>query len=136
MRCPEDLLALSAAGLLEAGEERQVREHVRECASCAARLEGFAELSMALGRMAAPVPPAYLAAKVAREIAEYADRRQGAWMASGVAVAGWVTGLAGWYVVGQVSSTAAAVWLVWSIGSGTIAVPVIAGVLRRRRGTA
>ena len=31
------LLALSAAGLLDSGEERLVREHARQCARCAAQ---------------------------------------------------------------------------------------------------
>ena len=34
-----DLLALSAAGLLDASEARRVAEHVRECGACAADLE-------------------------------------------------------------------------------------------------
>jgi hypothetical protein len=133
MRCPEDLLALSAAGLLEAAEERQVREHARECAACATSLESFGDLAMGLRQLPAPAPPAFLAARVAQQMAEYADRRQGALMAGGVAILAWVAGVAGWYAAGRFSSTAAMVWLVWSVGSAMTAVPVMAGALRRGR---
>ena len=54
MKCPDDLLALSAAGLLEAAEERQVREHARECTACAASLESFGDLAMGLRQLPAP----------------------------------------------------------------------------------
>ncbi len=46
------LLALSAAGLLDPAEERQVREHARQCAACAASLDEFAALSAALSALA------------------------------------------------------------------------------------
>lgn len=43
-----DLMALSAAGLLDAAGERRVLEHARECPECAARLEEIGALARGL----------------------------------------------------------------------------------------
>ena len=51
------LLALSAAGLLDAGEERLVREHASQCARCAAKLDAYATLSAGLSALPMPQPP-------------------------------------------------------------------------------
>ena len=58
-----ELLALSAAGLLDPGEERLVREHVRQCAACAAELDDYAALSAGLSALPAPQPPADLVSR-------------------------------------------------------------------------
>ena len=71
------LLALSAAGLLDAGEERLVREHARQCAACAAELEEFAALSAGLSALPVPQPPADLVRRTAALLAAEADRRAG-----------------------------------------------------------
>ena len=55
-----ELLALSAAGLLDAGEERLVRDHARQCAACAAELDDYATLSAGLSALPSPQPPADL----------------------------------------------------------------------------
>ena len=76
------LLALSAAGLLDAADDRRVRQHVQECAECAAALDDLAALSADLCRLPAPMaPPDLLArteARVAAELAAQAGLRHGA----------------------------------------------------------
>src|ERR1051326_2653017 len=90
----QELLTLSAAGLLEPGEERQVREHIQECPECAARLDSMAELAVELRALPAPPVPVHVVARVNAEMAAYADRRESAWLVAGSAVMGWLTGLA------------------------------------------
>ena len=70
------MLALSAAGLLEADDERRVREHARACAACAAELESFGELAAALTVLPAPPPPRDLLARTQARIAADRDRRE------------------------------------------------------------
>lgn len=135
MMCQDavDLLALSAAGLLEAQEERLVREHVRECAACAMQLEELAGLSTGLRSLPAPSPPAYLAARVARDLAEYNDRREGLRLAALAAVLGWVMVLATWYGYRLLTGGSGMVWLVWSVASASVTAPVMAGLFREER---
>jgi predicted anti-sigma-YlaC factor YlaD len=76
------LLALSAAGLLDAGEERLVREHAHECAACAAELDEFTALSAGLRALPMPQPPAYLLARTSALVAAERDRHQGAVLAA------------------------------------------------------
>jgi predicted anti-sigma-YlaC factor YlaD len=128
------LLALGAAGLLDAGEERLLREHTRECAACAAELGEFAALSAGLRALPAPEPPADLVARTAVLVAAEADRRQGAILAGGAAI----FALAFVLLMGQTlrivaGDTTALVWLVWaSISSVLGAVSALVLAPRRR----
>jgi anti-sigma factor RsiW len=70
------MLALSAAGLLEPSEERLVREHVHECAACAAELESLIRLAAGLGTLPAPQPPSDLMARTRARVAAERDRRE------------------------------------------------------------
>lgn len=133
MKCPEELLALSAAGLLDACEERIVRQHARECPACAARLAEFADLAAGLRQLPMPVAPPHLMAQVPRRMAEYADARQAAWIAASVSVLAWTTAVAGWYFLRQVSDQAAWIWIVWSAASAITALPVTVGLLHKQR---
>ena len=138
MNCEDvcDLLALSAAGLLEAGEERQVREHIRECAECAARLDSLAEVAAELRSLPAPPVPAHVTARVSAEMAAYADRRQGAMLAAGSAVLAWLLALATLYLyrmlMGDAVGWRLTGWLVWSTVPAGMAASAAAGLLRRR----
>jgi predicted anti-sigma-YlaC factor YlaD len=71
-----ELLALSAAGLLDAAEERQVREHARECSECAAELEALGDLAAALAVLPAPAPPSDLLPRTQARVAADRDRRE------------------------------------------------------------
>ena len=105
----QEMLALSAAGLLEPAEERQVREHIRECRECAQRLDEFADLSAALRGLPVPSAPPDLAVRTQALLAESADRRQAALFAAGSAVLAWSLSLGIAYVYRR--SPEAAFWV-------------------------
>ena len=109
------LLALSAAGLLDAADERRVREHVRECEECATALDELAAVSAGLCRLPAPMaPPDLLArteARVAAEMAAQAGLRHGAILAVGAGLFAWMAALATWGLYGLVTGSAG--WLAW-----------------------
>jgi Putative zinc-finger len=111
------LLALSAAGLLDATDERRVREHVRECAGCAAALDELAALSADLSRLPAPMaPPDLLArteARVAAELAAQAGLRHGALLAVGAGLFAWMAALATWGLFRLLTGSAG--WLAWLV---------------------
>jgi predicted anti-sigma-YlaC factor YlaD len=131
------LLALSAAGLLDAGEERRVREHARLCAACAAELDEFAALSAGLSALPMPQPPAYLLACTSALVAAEADRRQGAVLAGATAAFACVFVL----LIGQTlrilaGDSAALVWLLWALVPsvlGAASAIVLAGRRRLER---
>lgn len=131
-----ELLALSAAGLLEAAEERSVREHLRDCPECAAHAEELAILSAGLSALPAPVVPAGLAARtearLVAEIAAEADRRQGAYLAAAAGLLAWVMTVATWYCYRKLGGGVVG-WLAWATVSAWVAAPVVAGLLRSRR---
>jgi anti-sigma factor RsiW len=109
------LLALSAAGLLDAADERRVREHVRECEECATALDELAAVSAGLCRLPAPMAPADLLARtearVAAEMAAQAGLRHGAILAVGAGLFAWMAALATWGLYGLVTGSAG--WLAW-----------------------
>lgn len=109
------LLALSAAGLLEIGEERVVREHAHQCVACAAELDEFAALAAGLCALPAPQPPAYLLGRTSALLAAEADRRQGAVLAGSAAIFAFALTL----LIAQTlrilaGDSAALVWLGWA----------------------
>lgn len=88
------LLALAAAGELEAEEQRRVNEHVRECAACAQEMASLREL--AAGLRILPAPPVSLGlaartrARVAAEFAARQERRRHHLLLSLLIIFGWV----------------------------------------------
>jgi len=52
-----DLLTLAAAGALDAAEQRQVEEHLRQCPGCRAELESWQRLTGALEALPTPQAP-------------------------------------------------------------------------------
>jgi hypothetical protein len=134
-----ELLALSAAGLLDPGEERLVREHARQCAVCAAELGDYATLSDSLSALPSPHPPADLVRRTSVLMAAEADRRQGAFLAAGAAIFAFVFVL----LIGQTlrileGDSAAIVWLAWAFVSsilGTAAALVLTARRRLERST-
>src|SRR5712671_4813477 len=105
-----DLLALSAAGLLEASEARRVAEHVRDCVACGAELESLGDVAGALGSLSAPHPPVGLVYQTQLAVAVEADRRQGARMAVASGGLAWVMALATWEV-GSMFAAGGAIWI-------------------------
>jgi anti-sigma factor RsiW len=126
------LLALSAAGLLDAADERRVREHVHECAECATALEDLSAVSADLCRLPAPMAPADLMARtearVAAELAAQAGLRHGAILAVGAGLFTWMAALATWGLYRFLAGSAG--WLAWLMlttvpaymAAGTVAV--------------
>lgn len=58
-----ELLALAAAGALDADEESRLAAHLRSCAACAAELNSFQEMGAVLRRLPTPQAPATLVAR-------------------------------------------------------------------------
>ena len=129
----QEMLALSAARLLEPSEERQVRDHIRECPDCAARLSEFADLSAVLRSLPAPPPPPDLAMRTQARLAESADRRQATLFAAGSAVLAWTLALGTAYVYRVLTGGSLLAWVLWSTVPALMAIPVTAGLVRDRR---
>jgi predicted anti-sigma-YlaC factor YlaD len=132
----QELLALSAAGLLDPAEEHRVRQHLRGCPECAACADQFAALSAGLSSLPVPPPPPDLAtrteARLVAELAAEADRRQGALLAAAAVLLAWVMTLATWYCYRTLAGGGVLGWLAWSTLSAWVAAPAVAGLLRRR----
>jgi anti-sigma factor RsiW len=139
MNCDLEMMALlagSAAGTLEAEEERRVREHVQGCAACAAHLGELAELAASFAALPFPAPPPDLAERtrwlLEAEQARRADRRQAAVLAALAGVSGWVLTLSGLYLWRLFSSGVEWVWLAWYALPPMVAVPAAAAIRRSR----
>lgn len=110
------LLALGAAGLLDAEGERRLREHTVVCAECRAELEAFAEIAGALGGLPAAAPPPDLLWRTQVMMAAEADRREGARMAAAAAaVAGALLLAVAAALHSTLGDTAMLAWLAWSL---------------------
>ena len=111
------LLALSAAGLLDAADDRRVREHVHECAECSTALDELAAVSADLCRLPAPMAPADLLARtearVVEELAAQAGSRHGAILAVGAGLFTWMAALATWGLYRYLTGNAG--WLAWLV---------------------
>jgi len=129
------LLALSAAGLLDPEQDRQVRAHVAECPECAATLDDLARLASALAALPSPVPPRRLMAatraQVAAELARRHDRKSGAILALAGCASGWILSIAAWNVWDAIGGNPAI--LIWLEFSAVLAGLATAAVVRRRR---
>ncbi|HTP36492.1 MAG TPA: hypothetical protein VMJ75_30160 [Candidatus Acidoferrales bacterium] len=141
------LLALSAAGLLDADEERAVRGHIRECGQCAARLAELATCARTLSSLPAPSPSADLVARtqalMATEAAAIAERRRGAVIAVGAGIFAWVANLMTWAVYQLITGGISAVvrpelsgliaWLALSTLTACLVAPAAAALASRHR---
>jgi len=126
-------LALSAAGMLECGEERRVRDHAAQCVACRAELDEYADLSAGLRTLPAPQPPSHLVAQTAALVALEADRRQGSYFAAGSAILVFILIVAGGETLRMLMGDAAALaWLLWATLS-SLCGAAAALVLRGRR---
>ena len=129
-----ELLALSAAGLLDPGEERLVRDHARQCAACAAELDDYATLRRPLR---APVSPAaadlvrrtsvLLAARVGPAARALSSRRRcRRFLPVFVLLIGQTC--AYWK-----ADSAAMVWLAWAFVSSILGTAAALALASRRR---
>lgn len=96
-------LPLAAAGALEAEEQRQLDEHLRGCAACAAEAERWTELAGALRRLPTPQPsPAVVERARARAQAELAVQAEERWdyqVLVFLVLFSWTLVLASWPIV-------------------------------------
>ena len=141
------LLALSAAGVLEPDEERQVRQHVRECPECAATLTELSELGGAIAALPVPQPAEVLVARtqarVAAEAASQIEQRRNVLLAAGLGLFAWATTLIAWAVwrlltggtvaVLRIDETGIVAWLVWNALTLSMALPAAAMLAAARR---
>ena len=132
------LLALSAAGLLDAPDERRVCQHVAVCAECAAALDELAAVTADLSRLPAPTaPPDLLArteARVAAELAAQAGLRHGALLAVSAGLFAWMAALAAWGLYRFLAGSAGwLAWLVLTTGPAYMAAGAVAVMFASRR---
>ena len=134
----QDLLVLSAAGMLDAEGERAIREHARECPECAAQMESLSALSAALSSRPAPEMPDALMGRtqfvIAAELASIAERQRSVWIAAGAAAFAWIVNLATWAFIHWQWPELPGLWawLVLSTLTACIAAPAAAALARRR----
>lgn len=99
----DGLLALAAAGALEAEEAARVEEHLRECPACAAEAAEWRRLAGGLGRLPSPRPSPALVARTVEAVEErLAERSEHAWnrAALGFAVAfAWTMAVVSWLLL-------------------------------------
>lgn len=142
------MLALAAAGALDAQEQRRLQEHARECAACRREMEIWSGYSQGLRQLPQPPIPAQLMertrARLVEEHAAAADRRWDELMLGALALFAWTVGLTFWLVArivtgGQLIFMGANLvrFGTWSAGSTvlvwlTAAVAAIALGKRRR----
>ena len=110
------LLALSAAGLLDADGERRLREHAAGCEACRAELEDFAQLAAGLRVMPSAAPSPNLLASTLARVAMEADRREGARLAAGAAALAGILLLSIAVVLhGLLGDPGVLAWFAWSL---------------------
>jgi hypothetical protein len=116
----QELLPLAVAGVLEAGEERRVRQHARECPGCAAELEELRMVAETLGQLPCEGPSPELLVRTQAlamaELSRSSDRRWGDVLMGASAILGWAATLVVWSIWrvaggGESNWTNAAVWL-------------------------
>lgn len=128
------LLAVDAAGLLDAGESRRVAEHVRECAACSAELEGLGALTGALSRQPAPQPPDDLVYRTRLRMAAEADRHQGARLALVSGGLAWLIALATWQIGSLLGGgNGIWIWIWWSTVAASLGSAAVAALVVRHR---
>jgi len=102
-----ELLALAAAGVLTAAEEKQVAEHVRSCVSCSNELDAWRPIATELRRLPTPQPSSWLLqATLARAEAKLADEAEHVWNRHVIIFAvtlAWLLTIASWPVFDFVS---------------------------------
>ena len=105
-----ELLALSAADALDSAEERELAEHLKSCAECAAEMEQWRELSASLYRLPTPQAPAQLVERVRHQMVASGfaemERRQTQHAVAWLALFAWTIVLGSWPVLRLLSNEA------------------------------
>ena len=138
-----DRLTLAAAGALDAAEQRQVEEHLRQCAGCRAEFQAWGQLGGALEALPTPQAPPGLLERTRRQLEAratvLAERRHSRALLVWLTALGWVATLLTWPlfqwlggVVDWPSHSVTAVWIGYMVVSWMMSV-VAAGLLAQRR---
>jgi anti-sigma factor RsiW len=142
-----DLLTLAAAGALDAAEQRQVEEHLRQCAGCRAELESWQRLTGALEALPTPQAPMGLVERTLRQMertaAARAEHRRARTLWVWLTAFGWVATLLSWplfhwggNLAGMLDISVSdagitRVWIGYMVVTWTVAA-VVAGLLGER----
>lgn len=98
-----DLLALAAAGALDANEQRRVQEHLRDCADCRTEFDAWCQITGALRELPTPTAPAGLVERTRRLLANQSaartERRWNKLMMACLIMFGWALTLLSWPVL-------------------------------------
>ena len=122
------LVALAAAGVLEAEDQRRVDAHLRDCEKCRRELDTWRSYTQAFRSLRAPVLPDRLVERTrARILAEHAaatGRRSEGLLLAVLAAFAWIVGITIWFLARLFTGGAVAVMetsvsqlLIWSAGS-------------------
>lgn len=99
----DDLLSLEAAGALDAGEAGRLAVHLRGCATCAARAEGWRDLAAGLRSLPQTRPSPTLLERTRRYVEwQIVERTERAWQQTvvGLLIAfGWMLAGLAWVVL-------------------------------------
>ena len=132
------MLALAAAGVLEADEQSRMDDHLRDCESCRRELDRWACYAQALRYLRPPTPPERLVertrARILAERSAAAERRSEGLLLGALAAFAWIVGVTVWFLVRLFTGGATAALeisltqlLTWGAGS-TILVWLTAAV--------
>jgi len=98
-----ELLALVAAGALDAAEQERLERHLAECVECAQELEGWNALAGGLRRLPMPRPPTGLVERtrtlLGKQLAAEAERRWDMGVLVFLVVFAWTLVLVSWPIV-------------------------------------
>ena len=132
------MLALAAAGVLEADEQSSKDDHLRDCESCRSELECWVRYAQAFRYLRPPALPKHLVertrARILAERTAAADQRSEGLLLGALAAFAWIVGVTVWFLVRLFTVGATAVLeisitrvLIWGAGS-TILVWLTAAV--------
>ncbi len=144
-----DLLTLAASGVLSAGEQQQVQEHLNQCSQCRAEFAGWSRLVGALEEIPTPQAPLGLVERTRRALEKQAaisaERSRQRWLFFWLNVFAWATTLLTWplfrFFAGRTGDVfdfawihigAGGAWLGYMFLVGTIGA-LAAGLLGKRR---
>lgn len=142
-----NLLALAAAGTLDAAGQRRVEEHLRQCRDCRAEFEAWRGLTSALKELPTPQAPLGLVERTRRQLerraAAQAEQRRSRMLLVWLTVFAWASTLLTWPLfqllggrlagfLEMPSRSVTQVWIGYIVVSWMMSV-VVAGLLGQRR---